>query len=166
MNGREKPLKEPAREATRQDEGLKLWIVLSRAAAAVEAHARADVARHGLTLAEFGILEALYHKGPMLLRDVQRRILVSSGGITYLVDRLTEKGLVTRRPCEEDRRASYAALTDEGEMLIRRVFPEHARAIDRACSALSGPERREAIELLRKLGRGAASLPPPSESEA
>src|SRR5215207_7771100 len=73
---------------------LRLWVIMSRAHASIAAHAAADVARHGLTLAEFGILEALYHRGQMLLGEVQRRILVSSGGITFLVDRLTAKGLV------------------------------------------------------------------------
>jgi MarR family 2-MHQ and catechol resistance regulon transcriptional repressor len=88
-----------------QDLTLKLWVVLSRAQAAIAAHVRDDVARHDLTLAEFGILEALHHKAPMLLGEVQKKILVSSGGITYLVDRLEKKGLVERRECPSDRRA-------------------------------------------------------------
>lgn len=135
---------------------LKLWVVLARAHAAIEAHARSDTARHGLTLAEFGILEVLYHKGPMLLGEVQRRILVSSGGITYLVDRLQEKGLVERRECPEDRRARYAALTEAGEVLMRRIFPEHEACLENALSGLDAGEKREAIRLLRILGRTAA----------
>lgn len=143
---------------------LKLWVVLSRAYNAVEAQAHADVARHGLTVAEFGILETLHHKGPMLLGEVQRKILVSSGGISYLVDRLERKGLVERRQCPEDRRARYAALTPEGEALIRRIFPEHARMIDHALSGLNGEEKQEAIRLLRKLGKRAAELGAPGAS--
>lgn len=139
---------------------LKLWIVLSRAQAAIEAHVRADVARHDLTPAEFGILEVLFHKGPMLLGEVQKKILVSSGGITYLVDRLERRGLVERRECPTDRRARYAALTPEGESLIRRIFPEHTRAIEHALSGLTREEQEEAIRLLRKLGRHASELPP------
>src|SRR3712207_3630263 len=92
-----------------RDEGqtlaLRLWIALARAHNAVQAHAAADVARHGLTISEFAVLEVLYHKGPLLLGEVQRRILVSSGGITYLVDRLEKRGLVERRDCPGDRRA-------------------------------------------------------------
>src|SRR3954468_15640203 len=102
-------------------QALRLWIALARAHNAVAVRASADVARHGLTVAEFGVLEALFHKGPMLLGEVQRRILVSSGGITYLVDRLAQKGLVERRECSEDRRARYAALTAAGEALIRQI---------------------------------------------
>jgi MarR family 2-MHQ and catechol resistance regulon transcriptional repressor len=141
-----------------QDLTLKLWVVLSRAQAAIAAQAQADVARHGLTLAEFGILEALHHKGPLLLGEVQKKILVSSGGITYLVDRLEQKGLVERQQCPTDRRARYAALTPEGEALIRRIFPEHARALEHALSGLDPAEKAEAIRLLRQLGRRAAEL--------
>ena len=136
---------------------LKLLVVLARANASVTAHLHAQVAQHGLTLTEFGILEVLYHKGPLLLGEVQRRILVSSGGVTYLVDRLERKGLVERRACTEDRRARYAALTAEGEALISRIFPEHAQLITGLMSSLSTAEQRSAIELLRTLGRDAAA---------
>ena len=66
----------------RQETALKLWVVLSRAHTAIGAQAATAITRHGLSLAEFGILEALYHKGPMLLGELQRKLLVSSGGIT------------------------------------------------------------------------------------
>lgn len=140
------------------DRALKLWVVLSRAHAAVAAHSQADIARHGLTPAEFGILEALHHKGPMLLGEVQKKILVTSGGVTYLVDRLAAKGLVERQRCDRDRRAYYAALTPEGEALIREIFPRHAEAILHAVGGLTEQEKDEATGLLRTLGRHAAEV--------
>lgn len=141
-----------------RDLALKLWIVLSRAFASVQEHAERDVARSGLTLAEFAVLEVLYHKGPLLLGEVQRLILVSSGGVTYLVDRLESRGLVERRECPEDRRARYAALTAAGEEMIDRIFPQHAECVERAVSGLDATEQREAIGLLRALGRTAEAL--------
>ena len=138
---------------------LKLLVVLARAHASVEAHLHANVGAHGLTPTEFAILEVLYHKGPLLLGEVQKRILVSSGGVTYLVDRLEEKGLVERRACTEDRRARYAALTPEGEALIARIFPPHAELIREVMSTLSLEEQRQAVDLLRRLGRAAAERP-------
>lgn len=140
---------------------LKLLVVLARAHAAVEAHLHANVGAHGLTLTEFGILEALFHKGPLLLGEVQRRILVSSGGVTYLVDRLEEKGLVQRQACPEDRRARYAALTPAGKALIERIFPDHAQVITRVMGALSLEEQQEATDLLRRLGHSAAARATP-----
>lgn len=139
---------------------LKLWVVLTRAYQAVQRHAEADQERSSLSEGEFAVLEVLYHKGPMLLVEVQRRVLVSSGGITYLVDRLVRKGLVERRPCATDRRAAYATLTPEGERLIAGIFPEHAEAIVHAAAGLTDTEKRQAIKLLKKLGLHAADTPP------
>ncbi|WP_420129435.1 MarR family winged helix-turn-helix transcriptional regulator [Longimicrobium sp.] len=138
------------------ERALKLWVVLSRAHAAVAAHSQADIARSGLTPAEFGILEALHHKGPMLLGEVQKKILVTSGGVTYLVDRLAAKGLVERQRCDRDRRAYYAALTPAGEELIREIFPRHAEAIRTAMAGLTEAEKDQAIALIRTLGHHAA----------
>ncbi|HEX8208855.1 MAG TPA: MarR family transcriptional regulator [Longimicrobium sp.] len=141
---------------------LRLWAALARAYGAVQAHAADDLARHGLTPAEFGVLEALLHRGPMLLGEVQRRILVSSGGITYLVDRLEKRGLVERRGHPLDRRARLAALTEEGESLVKRIHPEHTARIKAALASLGKKEKREAIRLLRALvGDGDAPSPRP-----
>lgn len=140
----------------KQDAALKLWVVLARSYNAVSARLHENIARHELTPTEFAILEVLYHKGPLLLGEVQKKILVTSGGITYLVDRLVEKGLVKREECAEDRRARYAVLTPAGTTLIRRIFPQHAVAIEKAVSGLSTAEQRDAMQLLRKLGLAAA----------
>lgn len=149
---------------TATDLALKLFVVLSRAHSAVLAHAEADVQRHGLSLAEFAALDALYHKGDLLVGELQRKVLKSSGGITYVVDRLQAKGLAERKPCPGDRRAVYAAITDAGRELMDRIFPVHARALTDAMGALSAGEKREAIELLRRLGREAAAQPLPERA--
>jgi MarR family transcriptional regulator, 2-MHQ and catechol-resistance regulon repressor len=148
----------PASTDRKQESALKLWVVLARAFDSVAKNVETDVAQYDLTGTEFGILEALYHKGPMLLGEIQRRILVTSGGITYLVDRLVAKGLVKREQCEEDRRARYAVLTPSGQALIRKIFPAHAARIEQSLSGLTMAEQREATVLLRKLGLAAAEL--------
>lgn len=138
-----------------RDTALKLWVVLSRAYDAVSLHSQDDIARHGLSPTAFASLEALYHKGPMLVGELQRKILISSGGITYVIDQLAAKGLVTRRPCEGDRRAIYAELTPAGRTLLDRIFPLHAASIERAVAGLTRTEQEEATQLLRKLGHAA-----------
>ncbi|HEY0928613.1 MAG TPA: MarR family transcriptional regulator [Gemmatimonas sp.] len=142
---------------------LRLWVIMNRAQSAVTAHAAAHVARHGLTLAEFGILEALYHRGPMLLGEVQKRILVSSGGITFLVDRLTAKGLVERRTCDSDRRARYAALTERGQQLVVEMFPTHAQELARVMSGIPIEDQKAATEILKAMGRAAAQMASPED---
>ncbi|HEX2079631.1 MAG TPA: MarR family transcriptional regulator [Longimicrobium sp.] len=147
-----------ADNAEQTERALKLWVVLSRAYSAVQAHSLADIARHDISPGEFAVLEVLHHKGPLLLGEVQRKILVTSGGVTYLVDRLEARGLAERRRCPTDRRAYYAALTPAGEALITEIFPAHAQAVRRALGGLDEAEKDEAIRLLRELGRHAAEL--------
>lgn len=147
--------------ATRDDAtgtALKLWLTLVRAHASLSRLSNADIAQHGFSPSEFSILEVLFHKGPLLLGDLQRKVLVSSGGITFLVDRLAARGLVERQECPSDRRARFAALTRDGQALMKRIFPPHADAMLRAVSGLSAAEQRTATALLRKLGLAAAEF--------
>ncbi len=139
---------------------LRLYVTLTRAAEALHAHARAHIAKHGLTETEFAILEALHHKGPLLLGDVQKKILISSGGVTFVIDKLEKRGLVRRAPCATDRRARYAELTDEGQALIARIFPGHAEALRHAMAGLGLADQRAAADLLKTLGTEAAALEP------
>jgi MarR family transcriptional regulator, 2-MHQ and catechol-resistance regulon repressor len=134
---------------------LKLWVVLSRAHRAIGEQARRDNERHGLNQTAFAVLEVLYHKGPLLVGEVGSRILLTSGSTTYVIDKLEERGLVSRRPCAEDRRAMYVELTADGHTLIAGIFPEHAEAIRRATAGLDTEEKRIATALLKRLGRGA-----------
>ncbi len=140
-----------------QQVALKLWVTLARAHAAVHEQAVADVREDGLSIGEFAVLELLYHRGQTLLGEIQKRILVSSGGITFLVDKLVDKGLVERRDCEDDRRARYAALTREGTRLMKRIFPRHAARIAQAMAGLDESEQRQAARLLKQLGLAAAA---------
>ncbi len=140
----------------KHDTALDLWVKLARAFAAVSSRSQADIARHGLTPGEFAILEALYHKGPLLHGELQKKVLVTSGGITFLVDKLIDRGLVARRDCPTDRRARYAELTPKGKKFIGEIFPMHAEAMASAVSGLSAAEQKACAALLKKLGMAAA----------
>lgn len=153
----------PGRVDPEYEDALKLFTVLYRAGAALQERSTEDIRRHELTPAEFAVLEVLYHRGPLLQGEIQGKVLVSSGGITYLVDRLVKRGLVERRDCPGDRRARYAALTDDGIRFMADIFPDHARCIARATAGLTAREKAEAIRLLKKLGKAAAAAPPCTE---
>ena len=143
-------------DGERGNRALGLWIVLARATSAITARVQEQLSEHGLTIAEFGILEVLYHKGPLPVGEIQKRILVSSGGVTYLVDRLEAKGLVERKAGAADRRTRYAELTDAGTAFIDRFFPAHTDLIESLMSELSAEEQESAHRLMRRLGRSVA----------
>lgn len=139
------------------EQELKLYITLSRAYKAILAHDERDVRRHGLNLTEFAVLELLYHKGPQPLQRIGERILITTGTITYVIDKLEQKGLLFRNPCEKDRRKFYAVLSEAGKALISKIFPEHAQNLAFALGGLSLEEQDIAINLLKKLGHEASS---------
>ncbi len=137
------------------DKALELFTVLSRAYNWVNAHATRDHRRYGLNPTEFGILELLYHKGPMPLQQIGEKILISSGNITYSVDKLEQKQLLVRRPAQNDRRVIFAELTEEGTALLKQIFPLHAAVLRAATEGLTDEEKAQAIALLKKLGLAA-----------
>ena len=143
---------------TDQELALKLWVVLSRARNAVADRLETHMVGRGVTHGEFAVMEALYHKGPLLLGELQRKILVSSGGVTYLVDKLAERGLVERQACPSDRRARYAVLTEAGRSWMDEFFPEHTRRLEEALGGLTEEQKAKAIALLRTLGLHAAGV--------
>jgi MarR family 2-MHQ and catechol resistance regulon transcriptional repressor len=142
-------------DTSQRDTALDLFVVLSRAYTWVNAHATRDIRCHGLNPTEFAILEALYHKGPLPLQQIGEKILISSGNITYAVDKLEQKQLLARKPAAHDRRVIFAELTPQGQELLATLFPQHAEVIRAAVSSLSPEEQLQAIQLLRKLGLAA-----------
>jgi MarR family transcriptional regulator, 2-MHQ and catechol-resistance regulon repressor len=148
-----------ATPATRSTAGVHLWLLLWKATKAQEAHARRSVEALGLCLSDFGVLEALLHKGPLPVSVLGKKILISSGSVTAAVDRLERAGLVERRNAAADRRSRIAHLTPKGSTLIGKLFAEHARDMEQAFLCLDGPEREALATLLRRLGTGAADDP-------
>src|SRR5690242_15236419 len=106
--------------------GTHVWLVLSRANRAVEARALQSIAGTGLCASDFGLLEALLHKGPLPVNVLGRKLLLTTGSITTAVDRLARRGLVRRKEHPQDRRVRLVELTTEGRQLIEPAFVQHA----------------------------------------
>src|SRR5580658_5785602 len=145
---------------TDRDLSLKLWVVLARANQAIAARSRQDIERHDLTSSEFGTLEVLYHKGDLPVGEIRDRVLLTSGSMTYVVDKMVRRGLVARRQCPQDQRVTYVALTPAGRRLMASIFPGHAEAIRQATAGLTPDEKRLTIALLKRLGLAAEHAAP------
>ena len=135
-----------------EDPALRAWIVLARTYHTIERAVSRDAANHGLTIAQFAVLEALFHKGPLPLGQISSLLLVTAGNITYVVDQLEKRGYVARERRRDDRRVVYAALTPAGRELIEEIFPEHARVIAELFDVLTPEEQNDMRRILKKLG--------------
>lgn len=135
---------------------LKLFVVLSRASRSMMDVAQYDMKRHNLNPSEFAVLELLFHKGPTPIQQIGNKILLASGTMTYVIDKLAGKGLIVRQASEQDRRVIHVELTEAGEALMEQVFPEHAQVIQDTVNTLSVEEQTTLIDLLKKLGKNSA----------
>ena len=131
---------------------LNSYTKLMRAAETVTGRVSRTMSAGGLTISQFGVLEALHHKGPLCQRDIAAKILKSTGNITLVVDNLEKQGLVKRERTSEDRRYLTVRLTGKGEALIGTVFADVEAAIITEMSALAADEQEILGRLCKKLG--------------
>jgi MarR family 2-MHQ and catechol resistance regulon transcriptional repressor len=134
----------------------RLWVVLVRCHRALSHIAERSIRETGLCLTDFAALEALLHKGPLTITEIQGKVLLASGSMTAAVDRLEEKGLIKRGPAASDRRAKVLHLTAEGRRVVETAFRSHAAELESAMAVLSQTEKRRLYSLLKKLGVFAA----------
>jgi MarR family 2-MHQ and catechol resistance regulon transcriptional repressor len=135
----------------------KLWIVLVRCHHALTLLVERDISGLGLCISDFTALEALLHKGPLTISEIQAKVLLASGSMTAAVDRLEKRGLVLRTASAEDRRVRRIELTPEGRSLIEGVFGEHARHLEDSMQVLTEDEKQQLYGSLKKLGRSVAA---------
>ncbi|MCM3386573.1 MarR family transcriptional regulator [Ureibacillus chungkukjangi] len=133
-------------------QSLKLYIVLSRANKAINEVTNQFFQQHGLNPTEFAVLELLYHKGRQPLQQIGNKILLASGSITYVIDKLEKRGYLDRVSCPSDRRVTFAEITESGAEFMKKLFPEHEENLHELLSVLTSEEKDTVIELLKKLG--------------
>ena len=137
-------------------EAPRLWLVLARCHRALSQIAERSIKEAGLCLTDFAALEALLHKGPLTISEIQGKVLLASGSMTAAVDRLEKKELIRRGPAPSDRRARVLHLTPEGTRVVESAFSRHAAELDSAMAVLNPNEKCRLYGLVKKLGLSAA----------
>src|SRR5207302_9748664 len=135
----------------------RLWLVMTRSHHGLRQLAEQSITKAGLCLTDFATLEALLHKGPLTISEIQNKVLLASGSMTAAVDRLERLGLVVRKTSRRDRRARVLELTAEGKRLAASCYEKHARDLEALMSTLSQKEKEQAYRSLKKLGLLAAN---------
>ncbi len=137
------------------ESGARIRLILWKAAKAVEKVDRKSIARTGLKLTDFQIMEVLLHKGPLPINAIAGKVLLTSGSMTAAVNRLVRKGHVKRVQDPSDGRCFHVHLTASGRRVIRRAYDGHSQNLELIAGVLTASERQELVRLLKKLGRGA-----------
>ncbi|MBE2221035.1 MAG: MarR family transcriptional regulator [Anaerolineae bacterium] len=130
------------------------YIKLSRAYETVTTRINAHLHDYDLTISQFGVLEAIYHLGPMQPTQLAEKILKSGGNLTLVVSNLVKQGLVTRQQRANDRRCIDVHLTPTGQALVENIMPAHVAGVVETMSVLTQMEQEQLAQLCRKLGLG------------
>ena len=132
------------------DINLKIVIAMARTYDDLFFQVEKSLQEYKLNISEFGVLEMLYHKGDQPVQKIADKILVTSGTITYVINKLEKKDLVIRRKCNKDKRIYYVSLTEKGKDYIAHIFPKHKEFLNNLFKDLSEEDKRELVENLIK----------------
>jgi MarR family 2-MHQ and catechol resistance regulon transcriptional repressor len=130
------------------DVNLKLVIATARSYNTMFSKIEKNVQSYGLNISEFGVLEMLLHKGEQPVQKIAEKILVTSGTITYVIDKLQQKELVYRKKCEKDKRIFYICLTTKGKEMISEIFKEHKKFLEELFSGIDEDLKKEIVSNL------------------
>ena len=135
---------------------LRLWLRLLSVTRVTEAELREFLrVDHGSTLPRFDVMAALRRADDAVtMSELSRRLLVSNGNTTTVVDRLELDGLVTRTPSSSDRRVVHVALTEAGRRHFDELAAQHEARIDSLFGGVSAAEVDVLDELLQRLTPG------------
>ncbi len=137
---------------------LKTLTTLFRAANSIERVIKEDVFKYGLNVSEFGVLEAIYHKGPMNVKDVLEKVLIANSSMTYVIDNLVTKGYLIKKQCEVDKRRFLLELSSKGNSLMDKIFPIHANNMRKILDILDIEEELSLQKSLSKIGKYAKEV--------
>lgn len=130
---------------------LRVIIGLYRSYSRINRSSQKLMAAYQLTVSQFGVLEALYNLGPMRIGDIIARMLSTSGNMTVVVKNLEQDGWISRYSDPKDGRVCLIQLTVKGKHLIETIFPEHLSDLKSLLGNLDEVDKRQLIELFKKL---------------
>jgi MarR family transcriptional regulator, 2-MHQ and catechol-resistance regulon repressor len=127
------------------------FLLLMQTARSFQEQIRDDTAQNNLSITEFSVLEVLFHKGKQTIQQIAKSILIASSSMTYVIDKLEQKGLIKRNACPNDRRVVHVTLTENGLELMNILMPEHEELVDNAFNSLHPNEVEDLVFLLKKV---------------
>lgn len=137
---------------------LKLFRTWLKATKTLYDNVTKDITSHGLTIENFMVLELLYNKGPQYIQSISEKLMIPSGSITYVVNKLEKKELAKREINDENKRYCKVVLTKKGEDLFNEIFPKHVEMIVQNLEVLDDNQKEQLTALLKTVGLAANEL--------
>lgn len=143
---------------TKRPEAIHTWLLMLKASQSIARYLLPPVLKAGLGDSDFRVLDVLLHKGPMPVNTIGPKVNLNPGSVSVAVDRLYNKGLVSRVENESDRRVRTVSLTEKGRKMFVPLFRQHASLVEQALQDVSPEEQRQVENVLKRIGKRADRL--------
>ncbi|PEJ59111.1 MarR family transcriptional regulator [Bacillus sp. AFS002410] len=127
------------------------FLLLMQSSKAIHDRIKKELAKINISITEFSVLEVLYQRGKQTIQQIGNSILVSSGSMTYIIDKLEQRGLLIRSDCPDDRRMIHVTLTVDGNGLMDEIMPKYDVIVNQMFELLSSDEAELLVKLLTKV---------------
>ncbi len=127
------------------------FLMLMQTSKAIQERIRDEMSQNKLNITEFSVLEVLFYQGKQTIQQIGNRVLISSGSMTYVIDKLEQKGIIKRNDCREDRRVIHITLTAKGLNMMENIMPTYQDMVDSFFGDLSGDESKLMVNFLKKV---------------
>jgi MarR family transcriptional regulator, 2-MHQ and catechol-resistance regulon repressor len=131
---------------------LDTYIKFSRANNTLNNIMRRNIEDQGNTLSQFGVLEILAHIGPLSVKDISQKILLTTSNLVTVIDNLVKQEMVLRVPCEHDRRSVIIHLSPKGAETIQPIFRNHLDELMQCFSTFDDTQLKTLGSLSKDLG--------------
>ena len=129
------------------------YLLLMKTTKAIQERIRRVMITNKLNITEFSVLEVLFLQGKQTIQQIGNSILIASGSMTYVIDKLEEKGLLNRNACPDDRRVIHVILTEDGNDLMQKIMPNHQDMVNNMFGSLTEDESKTMVNLLNKVSK-------------
>ncbi|MEY2194714.1 MarR family winged helix-turn-helix transcriptional regulator [Neobacillus sp. BF23-41] len=127
------------------------FLLLMQTSKGIQERIRDEMSKYNLSITEFSVLEVLFYKGKQTIQQIGNRILTSSGSMTYVIDKLEQKGIIKRNDCREDRRVIHVTLTAEGLEMMKNIMPKYQDMVNSIFEDLTEDESELMVHCLKKV---------------
>lgn len=127
------------------------FLNLMQTSKAIHERIKEEIAKNKLSITEFSVLEVLYQKGKQTIQQIGNCILISSGSMTYVIDKLEQRGFLSRNACPDDRRVIHVILTADGNEMMNEIMPKYHEFVHHMFDSLDSDEAETLVKLLKKV---------------
>jgi len=129
---------------------LDSFIALNRTVNQLQSEVQAFLQPYELSVSQFGVLEMLYHLGPLSASECAEKLLRSAGNLTMVLNNLQKKQFIKKIRTESDRRRLHISLTPKGEEIVQKIMPHHVAQLCDVMRGISDVELEELKRLCKK----------------